>query len=79
MWYNDEGGVILVGGLFLIALYAIWTLWLKRWHPDAKVGWFPNQFVFGVMVDYGAIIPVRWIVILLGPITLSIAAGRRGS
>jgi hypothetical protein len=46
--------------------------------PTVKFGWYWNQWMVGAMVDYGRIIPVRWIVLIIGPLTLSISAGRRG-
>lgn len=42
---------------------------------DIKFGFYRNQWMIGLMVDYGRIIPTRWLVFLFGPITVSIAIG----
>ena len=42
-----------------------------------KAGWYWNQWLVGFMLDYGRIIPVRWLVFVFGPLTVSISAGRR--
>ena len=42
--------------------------------PKVKVAW--NQWLVGVHLDYGHIIPTRWLVVHLGPLSLAFDCGR---
>ena len=41
-----------------------------------KLGWYWNQWLVGVMLDKGWAIPQRWLVIVIGPLAISIPIGR---
>lgn len=41
-----------------------------------KLGWFWNQWLVGLMYDEGRMVPERWLVFILGPLTVSISLGR---
>jgi hypothetical protein len=44
---------------------------------DVRMKVLRNQWVLGAIYDVGRIIPVRWLVILIGPLSISISLGRK--
>jgi hypothetical protein len=45
--------------------------------PELRPAFNIGQWIVGLQFDYGRIVPVRWIVIHLGPFSLAISAGRK--
>lgn len=49
--------------------------WWRNMEIKPEINW--GQWIVGLQFEYGRIIPTRWVVLHVGPVSVAVSVGRR--